>query len=207
MNLPAPSQAFRGFMKTPILFLVLAATLSCIRSSNAPRVAVENDPSIVFPPFFAYSSTEVGAPGEAYVLDGATLQAIRIAIDDFLPPNGKERPCWNRPETQRYRVIRQGDIIFVRIDEDPEACGMQYLPLDTGVRYAISMDGRILKRLLDGEPEKPLLPEMSVEEMTPAVEPVPGPHSSAAWDGGTGGSPDGGQGGNPVEQGTPVPHP
>jgi hypothetical protein len=194
-------------MKTPILALVLAGTLSCIRSPHTPRVAVENGPSIAFPPFFAYSSIEVGAPGQAYVLDGATLQAIRIAIDDFLPPGGKERPCWNRPETQRYRVIRQGDIIFVRIDEDPEACGMQYVPLDTGVRYAISTDGRILRRLLDGEPEELPLPGKSVEGLAPAVEPVPSPPSSAAWDGGTGGSPDGGQGMNPVEHGTPVPTP
>jgi hypothetical protein len=67
----------------------------------------------------------------------------------------KERSCGNRQEAQRYRVIRQGNIIFVRIDEDTAFCGGGYLSLDSGAKYAISTDGRILRRLVDGEPEEP----------------------------------------------------
>ncbi len=171
-------------MKTPILSLMFAGALvGCIRSSNPPKAPIENDPSIVFPPFFAYPTNEVGAKAETYVLDGAVFQAIQIATNDFLPSSDKERPCWDRPESQRYRIIRQGDIIFVRIDDNPEACGMDYIALDTGARYAISVDGRILRRLIDGEPEGPLGPEMPEEDLTPPA---------AALDGGLPGSPDGG---------------
>lgn len=37
--------------------------------------------------------------------------------------------------------------------QNPSYCGRAYSSLDSGVRYAISVDGRILRRLLDGEPE------------------------------------------------------
>jgi hypothetical protein len=50
-------------------------------------------------------------------------------------------------------VSREGDIIFVRISENPERCGGKYHGLDGAVRYAISKDGRILRRVFDGEPD------------------------------------------------------
>jgi hypothetical protein len=121
-------------------------------------VPVEDDRSIVFPPFFEQTAVEVGAQGAPYELEGVVLQAIMIAANDFLPPGTKERPCWDRQEAHRYRVIRQGDVIFVRIDEDPAFCGGGYVPLDSGVKYAISTDGRILRRVVDGEPEDSVEP-------------------------------------------------
>jgi hypothetical protein len=58
-----------------------------------------------------------------------------------------------RRDAHRYRVIRRGGIVFVRIDQDLEYCGLDYvLSLDSGVTYAISTDGRILRRIFDGEP-------------------------------------------------------
>ncbi|KFA91823.1 hypothetical protein [Archangium violaceum] len=57
-------------------------------------------------------------------------------------------------------MIRRGDIIFVYISEDPEYCGRKYPALDSGVKYAISTEGRILRRLLDGQPERPIEPEL-----------------------------------------------
>jgi hypothetical protein len=116
-------------------------------------VPVENDRSIVFPQFFEQSVVEVGARGELYELDGVVLQAIMIAANDFLPPSTKERPCWDRQEAHRYRIIRRDPVIFVRIDEDSAACGGGYVSLDSGAKYAISTDGRILRRVVDGEPE------------------------------------------------------
>lgn len=56
---------------------------------------------------------------------------------------------------QRYLVSREGNIIFVYIYEDEEYCGGGYLALDSGVKYAISADGRILRRVFDGHPEEP----------------------------------------------------
>jgi hypothetical protein len=54
----------------------------------------------------------------------------------------------------RYRVIRQGDTIFVRIDDNPEFCGVRYVSLGTGVPYAISAEGRILRRVFDGQADQ-----------------------------------------------------
>jgi hypothetical protein len=122
-------------------------------------VPVENDRSIVFPRFFEHDAVEVGAGSGAYELNGAVLRAVMIAANDRFPPGTRKRPCWETPEAQRYRVIRQGTTIFVRIDEELEFCGLRYVSLDTGVTYAISTEGRILRRVFDGQPDQPLYAE------------------------------------------------
>lgn len=99
-----------------------------------------------------------------YSLDGVTLQALTIATNDFIPKPAEETLCWRKPAAHRYRFIRQGDIIFVRIDANTTACSLDYGLLDYGVQYAISTEGRILRRLYDGEPEDPsALPPMDME--------------------------------------------
>jgi hypothetical protein len=145
-------------MRTRILaFGVGCALTGCVQH---PRpVPIQNDRSIVFPQFFEQDPVEVGAKADPYELEGVVLQAITIAANDFLPPSTKDRPCWDRPEAHRYRVIRQGPIIFVRIDEDAAFCGGGYVSLDSGAKYAISTDGRILRRVVDGEPEGPFEPQ------------------------------------------------
>src|SRR5690348_8949525 len=67
-----------------------------------------------------------------YELDGVVLRAIMIAANDFLPPALDKTPCLARPEAYQYRVIRQGDIVFVHIMEDLEHCGLQYIAVDSG---------------------------------------------------------------------------
>ncbi|QSQ21912.1 hypothetical protein JY651_43330 [Pyxidicoccus parkwayensis] len=113
----------------------------------------EEDPSIVFPHFFEQPATELGAQGGTYELDGATLRALTVAANDFLPPGAKRPACWDRQESHRYRVIRHAEVIFVRIDEDPRACGQLTPAMHSGASYAISMDGRILRSLMDGQPD------------------------------------------------------
>ena len=139
----------------------------------------------MFPPFYAQSAFPVGVEARPYELDGRLLQAVRVAMDDFIPPgSGEERPCWGRPEAYRSRVIRQGDVFFILIHEDPEACGSQYVGVDTGARYAVSLDGRILRRSVGAEPELPLAPEAAdagVSEGEDAPNPIP----SVPWDSGT----------------------
>ncbi|WP_163991347.1 hypothetical protein [Pyxidicoccus caerfyrddinensis] len=122
-------------------------------------VAREEDPSIVFPHFFEQTVVEVGAQGGTYELDGATLRALTLAANDFLPSHAKQPACEDRQESHRYRVIRHAEIIFVRIDEDPQACGQQTPALHSGASYAISRDGRILRSLMDGQPTELLRPE------------------------------------------------
>ena len=142
-------------MRTRYLFLGLVFVIAgCVWRAH-PRVSsINNDTSIVFPRFFERSAVKVEAGAGPYELDGVVLRAISIAANDFLPPSDEEQPCWDRQEAYRYRVIRQGDIIFVRIIEDTEYCGSEYVAVDTGAKYAISTDGRILRRSIGAEPEE-----------------------------------------------------
>jgi hypothetical protein len=137
----------------------VAFLTGCAQPPLHRPVPVESDKSIVFPQFFDQPPINIGAESGLYQLDGVVLRAIMIAANDFLPPpSDKEQPCWRRWEAQHYRVIRQGDIIFVRIDDNLEFCGLSYISLDTGVEYAISTSGRILRRIFDDEPSGLLSP-------------------------------------------------
>jgi hypothetical protein len=143
-------------MRTRVLLLALALlSWTCVRPLGPSLAPLEDDKSIVFPPFFDRAASAVGLEGEVYELDGETLRAVAIAANDLLPPSDKPRSCPNRQEAHFYRVIRQGDIIFVYVYQDPAYCGIQDLMLDSGAKYAISTDGRILRRVLDGQPEGP----------------------------------------------------
>jgi hypothetical protein len=138
--------------RNPFLVLVVFLT-NCAKPPSYHPVPVENDKSIVFPQFFDQPPVNVGAGGGLYQLDGVVLRAIMIAASDFLPPpDDKEQPCWRRWEAQQYRVVRQGEIVFVRIDDNLEFCGLNYISLDSGVEYAISTSGRILRRIFDADP-------------------------------------------------------
>jgi hypothetical protein len=149
-------------MKMQRISLVLAVTLlGCgyVRSLFPHRAPLEEDKSIVFPEFFKHVAVEVGAKGEPYELDGEMLRALVIASNDYLPSDDRDIPCPSRKEAQFYRVIRQGSIIFVYIYWNHAYCGYKYPAFDSGIRYAISADGRILRRLLDGQPDRPIEPE------------------------------------------------
>ncbi|HYH98982.1 hypothetical protein [Hyalangium sp.] len=82
-------------------------------------------------------------------IDGYMLQAIRIAADDFLNPDPSDLPCRDQQVSHEYQAKREGDIIFVRITFKPENCGMNYGLLDGGITYALSVDGRILRKSSD----------------------------------------------------------
>ena len=121
------------------------------------------------------------------------------------------------PDTQLYRVIRQGDIIFVSVSWNSSSCVPRAYPLDGGARYAISTDGRILRRLVGIEPdgfprEEP--PRVSIpvpnhlvghpfEEIRAYYRDagIPFPGESPA-DGGVPAPPDGGLAGDPRDGGT-----
>lgn len=160
----------------------LPLSLTVILSSCAlfQKPAQQEDTSIRFPNFHEHFATIIGEQGKPYELDGATLRAITIAANDFIPPNGKERQCWEKQEAHRYRVIRRGDIIFVQIGSDPKACEQSVIPLDGGVKYAISTDGRILRRLFDGEPED-LSPASEAGVQEPRGTPFPDSQVGGVW--------------------------
>jgi hypothetical protein len=160
------------------LLVALVATLvGCPRNQGRRAVPLEEDSSIIFPEFHTGAAVVSGGPGQPYVLDGVTLQALVIAANDFLPPESRERSCWNRQESYRYRVIQQAGIIFVEIGADPESCKPGPGMLDGGARYAISTDGRILRRLFDGEPE---MDSLDAGSSVPASDPSI-PVGSTTW--------------------------
>ncbi|CAM4378131.1 hypothetical protein [Corallococcus exiguus] len=130
----------------------------CLGGQGARPADWEGDRSIAFPPFYLQSAVQVGGEEQAYVLDGNLLRAVQVAMDDFFPKRSKDTPCWGRPEAYRYRVIRQGDVFFILIHEAPDACGNAFIGVDTGARYAVSLDGRVLRRSVGAEPEVPLAP-------------------------------------------------
>jgi hypothetical protein len=170
-------------MKMRHLPLALAFTLSaCAWFQSPPSVPVEDDKSVVFPQFFERDALTLGATGEPYELDGETLRAITIAANDFLPPGDQNTPCWRRRESQFYRIIRQQNIIFIYIHENHEHCGRAYPALDSGAKYAISTDGRILRRIRDGQEGGPF--DVVTPEKADAgffAEPGTSPTFEATW--------------------------
>ncbi|QSQ11878.1 hypothetical protein [Myxococcus landrumensis] len=154
-----------------LLLLVLILLMSCMRQPTSRSALPLEDTSIAFPDFFAREALPLDVPGQPYVLDGALLRALKIAADDFLPPELRGPSCWNRQESYRYRVLRQAGVYFVSIAADPEACRPEPRLLDGGVRYAIGLDGRILRRHFDGEPATPSI-QASPPDAGTSVAPV-----------------------------------
>ncbi len=186
----------RGGALKKLSLLAAIALLSCVRSPDSHRAQVEDDRSIVFPEFF-----KGGASGErqSYLLDGVTLKALVIASQDFFPPDSRELLCWEKLEGHDYRIIRQADVVFVYLYVSPTRCAREFLAFDSGAKYAISTDGRILRRIFESVPEgppEPLSPDAGVG--SPSREPgfssitlTPGDEPSrylpSTWlDGGTG---------------------
>ncbi|MCP3136849.1 hypothetical protein [Pyxidicoccus xibeiensis] len=129
------------------LFLLLSG---CARRPEPLASPVVNDKSVTFPLTAARDAVKVAAPGQAYELDGELLRALTIAANDLFPPGASASECRNLREAHTFRVIRQEGIIFVYIDEDLEYCGHRFPAMDSGAKYAISGDGRILRRVVDG---------------------------------------------------------
>ncbi|QAT81776.1 putative lipoprotein [Corallococcus coralloides] len=145
-------------MATKHLMLPAALLLAgCLRSMPT-RDAWTNDTSIEFPRFFEQPAVEAGAAGGSVELSGSALRALEVAAADFLGPQDANTPCVDRRESHRYRVIQRQGILFIRIDEDPQACGLSVPALHSGAQYAVGSDGRILRRLRDGEPDESMEP-------------------------------------------------
>ncbi|NOK33849.1 hypothetical protein D7W79_33335 [Corallococcus exercitus] len=144
--------AIKRFMLPAVLLLA-----GCLRPTPT-REAWTNDTSIEFPRFFEQPAVEAAADGGMVELGGNVLRALDVAAADFLGPQDANTPCVDRRESHRYRVMQQQGILFIRIDEDPRACGLSAPALDSGAQYAVGSDGRILRRLRDGEPDGSRVP-------------------------------------------------
>lgn len=181
-----------------LLLCVTTLILGCTKLPQPYSAPAGEDTSIVFPPFFAQEAVAVGSSAAPVELDGELLRALMIAANDFSPPGAPDPSCWNRQESNSYRILRQGPIIFVHVRKNPQHCGLSWRLFDSGAKYAISAQGQILRRIVDGQPTQPLGPfqedggaigEWAEPGTLPAPDastpssPLPAPHP--VWDGGT----------------------
>lgn len=132
--------AFTGCAHRPCQVLGHLFGCNCVSKRTQPEF---QDMSVQLPVFDHTLVPDVD-------VDGYTLQAIRIAADDLLNADPTGLPCGEKQVSYRYRALRKGDVIFVRIEFKPENCGRTVGMLDDGVTYAIDVYGRILRRELDG---------------------------------------------------------
>jgi hypothetical protein len=138
-------------MPRKLTFVVAIALSSCVRKPVQFSTPTEDDTSVIFPLSVGRGLVEVEARKETYdLMDGEVLRALTIAANDYIPPGIINPPCWARQEALTYRFTRREDIIFVYVDENPAYCGSMPTPLHSGAKYAISKDGRILRRVIDG---------------------------------------------------------
>ena len=103
---------------------------------------------------FEHSDAQLQLHHGRYVHRWPDASRLKVAADDFFPAWGLPRACIDTPEAHRYYAVRHGEIIYVAILQDPGHCGRTYSSLDSGGRYAISVDGHILRRLIGDEPEQ-----------------------------------------------------
>lgn len=130
-------------MKTKsFALLLIVISMGCLHHRGWLQ---HQDSSVPMP---GYDAIVASAP-----IDGPTLRALQVAASDFFPAWGPPRACIDTPEAHSYYAVRRGELIYVAILQNPGYCGRAHSSLDSGVRYAISVDGRILRRLLDGEPD------------------------------------------------------
>lgn len=106
---------------------------------------------------FSFPDVDELQPGDVR-LDGAGYHALRVAIEDLLPPGRKPPPgdlarCLDDEASYHYQVQRRGELYFIRIVLLPERCDPRGVYVDGGVRYVVSADGRILRKRYDGQPD------------------------------------------------------
>jgi|GEM_PF-605671 len=140
-------------MPRKLLFVIALALSSCVRKPEQFWTPAGHDRSIIFPVSAGSGLVRVEAQKAAYDLDGEVLRALMIAGNDYIPPGIPNPPCWARLESLEYRFTRRDDIIFVYVTEDFERCGRKLKPMHYGAKYAISTDGRILRRVIEGVDE------------------------------------------------------
>ena len=85
-------------------------------------------------------------------LSGPRMAAVKIAMDDFMPPgtrvkgdNEQLAQCLSRWATYDVSVLQPSeDLFFVRFFPVTSRCGLDVMVLDAGAVYAVDSKGRIL---------------------------------------------------------------
>nr|WP_128800015.1 hypothetical protein [Corallococcus coralloides] len=139
----------RGRIMSLRTVALVLGLLGCARRPEPLSAPVLEDRTVRFP---VSSDADAGVlpAGVPVVLDGETLRALTIVSQDLFPLGSAATSCDSRPESYTYRVLRQDGLLFVFVDENPAACGRRFPSLDSGAKYALRPDGRILRRVVDG---------------------------------------------------------
>jgi hypothetical protein len=137
-----------------LLFSTALLLVTCARGPASPPPMREYDESIRFPKALPTGGIPIGGSNERLLIDGDIIQAIMVAARDFIPTSSRSS-CFTKPSDFFYGVLREGDIIFVSISPNYFSCERGPAPLDWGAMYAISTDGRILRRADEEEPDEP----------------------------------------------------
>lgn len=85
-------------------------------------------------------------------LRGLEMKAVKVAMDEFLPPGTKVKAdnallgeCLSRWETYDMSVLQASEeLFFVRFFPVISRCGIDAIVLDAGAVYAVDVRGRIL---------------------------------------------------------------
>lgn len=129
---------------------------SCLRGAPVSSAAPADEaPSLQVPQLLGVKATPVGEQGALYRLDGTTVRALTVATQDFFSASGQGKECWQNTEGHRYELFQQDGVTFVHITANFATCWQKFAPMDYGVTYAISAEGRILRRIFTGEPDDP----------------------------------------------------
>jgi hypothetical protein len=137
-----------------LLFSTALLLVTCARGPASTAPMRGYDESIRFPKALPVGGMRLGGTNERLLIDGEIIQAIIVAAKDFIPSSSRSG-CFTKPSDFFYGVLREGDIIFISISPDYPSCERGPWPMDWGAMYAISTDGRILRRADDEEPDEP----------------------------------------------------
>ncbi|GMU05244.1 hypothetical protein [Corallococcus caeni] len=110
----------------------------------APRASEEEAARVRFPDSF----------DNATHLPGPMLEALSLALNDFLPPGRKVQSnardpriaeCLSRRDTYETHVLRSEDgLFFISFIPDLSRCGLDAEILDGGAVYCVDGQGRIV---------------------------------------------------------------
>jgi hypothetical protein len=159
------------------------------RLQAAPDGGVQSDGGlpdgglpVVFPELFGVEGTAIGEQGKLCRMEGITLRALLTAIEDFRLTSAQGHSCGSVPEEQFYRIFDQGEIIFIEITANTSNCKPGSLMMAHGVKYAISPEGRILRRISSGGPDD--VPALKPSDAGVAGDGGPWPDGGLPSDGG-----------------------
>jgi hypothetical protein len=115
----------------------------CYKIKKAERAPPEEAEKMDFPDSYE----------EGIHLDGPTLAALEVAMNEFLPPgtsvkseDKKLARCLSSRSTYDAAIVQRGKLLFINILPRLERCELDSTPMimDAGAVYAVDKQGRVV---------------------------------------------------------------